>query len=353
MHLENRIKMFNDVFAPIKGEKVLFLIDTPHGSLKDNKSWFDRRIMAKEWYDTFKEMGKKAGFNVHLKDYKATGRNNSTLPKRIIEMVSKADLVIAMTEYSGTSSLVPIAIAENSKTRIASMPGVEKRMEETAFKANYAEVKKYAIAIKNILNNSIGASILFSTGDTIYIDLRNRKAEADDGDCTKPGKFINFPSGEGFKNPYEAVKDEINKFGSSRTKGILPVNYTGELIRYIIENNRIIQINGNGKKAEEMKNFFSEKESRRNIAELGIGCNPKAVVTGNILEDEKVGGLHIAYGTSTHLNGKVISDIHQDICYPKGAPIEAMILTLIKENGDKIDLIRNAKLRYDLLKRVI
>ena len=108
--------------------------------------------------------------------------------------------------------------------------------------------------------------------------------------------------------------------------------------------------NGEGKKADEMRAYFKENDTRRNIAELGIGCNPKAVVTGSVLEDEKVGGLHIAYGLSSHLGGKVNSDVHQDICYPKGAPIEAKTLTLIHKDGSKTELIKDAMLRYDLLK---
>ena len=97
-----------------------------------------------------------------------------------------------------------------------------------------------------------------------------------------------------------------------------------------------------------MRRFFIEKDSRRNIAELGIGCNPNAIVTGNVLEDEKA-GLHIAYGSSVHLGGKVMSDVHQDICYAKGLPIEGISLKLI--NGDKtiIEIIRDAALQYDLL----
>jgi len=82
---------------------------------------------------------------------------------------------------------------------------------------------------------------------------------------------------------------------------------------------------------------------------LGIGCNPKAIVTGNVLEDEKV-GLHIAYGTSTHFGGKIQSDTHLDIVYAKGCPVEGITVTLINKDGSKTEIIRDAMLRYELLK---
>jgi leucyl aminopeptidase (aminopeptidase T) len=229
------------------------------------------------------------------------------------------------------------------------MPTVEKRMEETALKANYAEVQKYVTAIARMLNDAVGSEILFSTGDTLYVDLRNRVAFADKGDCRKTGQFINFPSGEACAPPYEAAPEEFGEFGRSRTVGILPARYNEELVKYVIKNNKIVEIIGHGKKAEEMRTFFTENDTRRNIAELGIGCNPKAVVTGNVLEDEKA-GLHIAYGMSTHLGGKVKSDMHMDIVYAKGCPIEGTTVTLINADGTKTELIRDAILQYDLLK---
>ena len=120
-------------------------------------------------------------------------------------------------------------------------------------------------------------------------------------------------------------------------------------MRYRIKENQITKVIGKGVKAGDMKIFFQENNCRRNIAELGIGCNPNAVVTGNILEDEKVPGLHIAYGMSTHIGGKVTCDMHQDICYPKGAPIEATSLILIDENDTRTEIINNNGLRFDLL----
>ena len=349
MQHEERIKMFKQVFAPLPGEKVLFLTDVPKENKKDSDIWKDRREMVQDWYNTFKELGVEEGFTVEMLEYEATGKHNAPLPKNVIDAAKKSNLVIAMTEYSTTSTILPISKAEGTITRCASMPTVEKRMEDTAMSADYAKVKSYAKILTGMLNNAIGADILFSTGDKLYIDLRYRNAMYEAGDCTEAGQFINFPSGEALKIPYEATLDEINKFGESKTEGIWPVYYNEELVKYVVKNNKIVEILGEGNRVDEMRKFFKENDTRRNIAELGIGCNPKAVIIGKILEDEKV-GLHIAYGTSIHLGGKVKSDMHLDIVHAKGCLVEGTTLTLINEDGSKTELIRDAILRYELLK---
>jgi leucyl aminopeptidase (aminopeptidase T) len=73
-----------------------------------------------------------------------------------------------------------------------------------------------------------------------------------------------------------------------------------------------------------------------------------AQVTGNPLEDEKA-GLHIAYGKSTHLGGSIDSDIHQDLCYAKGLPVEGTSLTLRTTQDQSVTLIEKGSLRYDIL----
>jgi len=350
MNHEEKIKLFQYVFAPKKGEKILLLVDTPHDNIKDNEKWKDRRKMAQEWYKTFKEIGDSSDFTVKLFEYQTTGIHNTPLPNQVMDKIRTSNLVIAMTEFSASSSLLQITRSENSQIRCASMPLVEKRMEKTAFTANYELVQQYALAIKKLLDKAIGAKILFNTGDTLFIDLRNREGLAEAGDCTKPGQCINFPSGEACIAPYEAVDKECNVFGESKTEGIWPVSYNTDILKYKVKKNRITEVIGTGEKAEEMRAFFSEEDSHRNIAELGIGCNPKAVVTGNPLEDEKV-GLHIAYGMSIHLGGKIKSDTHFDIIHAKGCSIEGTNLSLFNKNEPSIQLIKNAQLRYDLLKK--
>ena len=63
-----------------------------------------------------------------------------------------------------------------------------------------------------------------------------------------------------------------------------------------------------------MKETLSKygKEAR-NIAEFGVGTNPKARISGNILEDEKVfGTVHIALGSNYDFGGHVKVPIHLD-----------------------------------------
>jgi len=50
-----------------------------------------------------------------------------------------------------------------------------------------------------------------------------------------------------------------------------------------------------------------------NVAELGIGNNEEALLTGNVLEDEKIlGTCHVAFGASAAIGGTVQVPVHLD-----------------------------------------
>jgi len=66
-----------------------------------------------------------------------------------------------------------------------------------------------------------------------------------------------------------------------------------------------------------------------NIGELGIGTNPKARITGKVLEDEKVlGTVHIALGDNTsYQGGHTKSKIHLDgILFQPTVKVDAHLL---------------------------
>ncbi|HEY3945326.1 MAG TPA: hypothetical protein VGL78_08880, partial [Solirubrobacteraceae bacterium] len=54
-------------------------------------------------------------------------------------------------------------------------------------------------------------------------------------------------------------------------------------------------------------------EAGTNLAELGVGTNDRARLTGKVLEDEKIlGTVHVAFGASAGIGGTVSVPIHLD-----------------------------------------
>ncbi|HEY3422895.1 MAG TPA: leucyl aminopeptidase, partial [Methanocellaceae archaeon] len=66
-----------------------------------------------------------------------------------------------------------------------------------------------------------------------------------------------------------------------------------------------------GEKMAREKGLKDEERNARHIGELGIGINYKAKMTGNLLEDEKLGKtIHLAIGANYDNDANAL--IHQD-----------------------------------------
>lgn len=357
----NLEKLLIDVFDPQKDETVLVMCDIPHDDIEPNANWWQRLEMAEEWQKAFEKLGEQIGFGVYpLLRYPATGAHSAPLPKFgkmgdeeiiIEEILKKANICVALTEYSATAPL--IGFAKELKTlRVASMPRASKAMEKTALAADYKEVARKCSILEPKLTRADGALVYFSSGHVFYFDLRNRVAEEDNGMCHRDKietgfPIINLPSGEVCAAPYEGEDEEI---GVSKTLGFIPVKYGEELVVYYVEENKIVEVRGEGPEAKKMREYFAKDKGRRNIAELGLGCNNKAVLSGTVIEDEKV-GFHWAYGLSSHIGGKTgLADfensenaVHQDIIYAKGSPIEIRILIFEYSDGSEEEIIRDGE----------
>lgn len=352
-------KLIIDVFSPQPREKVLVMIDVPDRDIADNEGWADRREMANEWHTVFRQLQDTIDFQVHpLLNYPATGAHNGPLPEigemngkqiRIEDVVADTNIIVALTEYSATAPLVEFTM-EFPNLRAASMPMVSRSMEQTALAADYGEVARKAHILANKLDQALGAEVKFSTGHRFYYDLRYREAEADDGNlhADKEGvRVINLPSGEAFIAPYEGELEGQ----PSRTEGAMPFFCLDDIVLITVEANRVVDVIGEGQCADEVREYISVDEARRNIAELGLGVNERAVITGNVLEDEKVMGMHFAVGRSDHIGGTVGVDdfsdpsnvVHRDVVFPSGGQIEVARLVLQYEDGTSEEIISDGQ----------
>lgn len=341
-------KLLADVFRTERGEVVVVACDRPHGALADHPAWEDRRAMAAEWRQAFAEIGRGSGFDVRpLLTFAATGANGADLPERgemagqevvLADVLLGSTLAVFLTQYSATAALGGFC-QRKADFRAASLPGLERRMEKSALAADYGEVARRCQILDELLQGAEALAVRFSTGQRCLFDLRWRKAEVDDGFLPrgKAGdRIINLPSGETFIVPYEGERPGEN----SRTEGELPVEIEGERVVLRVAGNRISRIEGSGPEASRMRSFFAADPARANIAEVAFGCNDWAVVTGNVLEDEKA-GFHWAYGRSDHLGGTVgVQDfrkpenvVHHDVVYAKGSPIQVAEAVLVRSAG--------------------
>lgn len=353
-------KFLVDVFAPEPGERAAVLTDLPTAACPDTRTWKERRAMAAEWRDGLEELGRKVGFEVlPLVTYAATGSNGADLPKdarrgaataALDSVFDEVSLVLAFAEFSPTAPLVDVCKRRPGAHvfRAASMPGIEKRMEQSSLAADYAEVARRCAILKRAFLRADRAEVEFSTGERCVFDLRFRVAETDDGylhrDKADDIPVINLPSGETFSVPYEGERDGV----PSRTEGMLPVGAGADRAVFRVEQNRIVEVQGNGSEAERYRAYFEHDPARANVAELAFGCNDRALVTGNVLEDEKA-GFHWAYGRSDHLGGVVgieafrtpANVVHQDIVYARGNPITIARAVLIGTEARTIEVIRD------------
>jgi len=348
-------KLFIDVFDPQAGETAAVFVDLPHGELRDNDAWQARRAMAERWHTALAEFGAERGFAVlSLITFEATGTNNGQLPANgmqagtpviLEEIGARATLLLAMTEFSATAPLIGWA-KRFPELRAASMPKVAPQMESTALAADYAQVARSCERLREHLAKSQTAEIEFSNGDQFVLDFRFRVAEADDGYLHRdapPPRLINLPSGEAFIVPYEGERDS-----PSLTSGILPLPYEKEIVRLRVNRNRVEEVLGDSAAAGKLRDFLFADPGRRNIAELGLGCNPKARVWGNVLEDEKAGP-HIALGRSEHLGGVTGPDAfgdprhvwHEDFVFARESPIQIRKLELVDAAGHRELLFEN------------
>jgi hypothetical protein len=342
-------KLFIDVFDPQPGETAAVFVDLPQGEIQDTAAWKERRAMADRWHTALGELGAERRFDVlPLVNFEASGMNNGPLPASgsqngatiaLEEIGARTTLLLALTEFSASAPLIGWT-KKFPQLRAASMPRVAPEMEATALAADYAHVARSCERLRARLALAHTAEIEFSSGDDFVFDFRFRVAEVDDGNLHRDApetRLINLPSGEAFTAAYEGERET-----PSLTSGVLPVWYGDEMVRLRVNKNRVEEVLGGTSAARSFRDFLFLDRGRCNVAELGLGCNPKARVWGNVLEDEKAGP-HIALGRSEHLGGitgpEAFKDArniwHEDFVYARESPIQIKRLMLVNADGHR------------------
>ena len=282
------MKFLKTNFSIKKGETVLIVTD-------DNKIGIAEGI---------ERAARKLSDEVLLMKMRPRSRHAEEPPQAVSEAMKSADVVIIPTTMSLTHTDARKAACA-AGARVASMPGITEQMfKRGGLTADYGQVKRISERVAKMLTKAREIQIRTRLGCDFTASLLGRKGVADTGILTKKGAFGNLPAGEGFIAPVEGNSQGVLVFdGSFAGIGVLK-----RPLKITVNGGKAIKIEGDRGKLKKMLSLNGD-----NIAEVGIGTNPKAKLIGNVLEDEKVmGTVHVALGDNHNFGGKIRADIHLD-----------------------------------------
>ncbi len=192
--------------------------------------------------------------------------------------------------------------------RIATLPGVTEEMLSRVMSADMAELRRRGAAVAAALDAGQEARITCARGSDLRLGLEGRTAIPDAGELTARGAFGNLPCGEGFIAPLEGTGEGTLVVDGS----IAGVGLVSEPVTLTVREGHLTEAdNADGIALLEL--LTAHGSDGTNVAELGIGTNEKAILTGEILEDEKIlGTAHIAFGASAAIGGTVQVPVHLD-----------------------------------------
>lgn len=223
-------------------------------------------------------------------------------------MMRKHDVSLLITSKS-LSHTRARKQASRSGARIASMPGLTRGMFSTALRENPQKLHSINSKLLKALSGKKAITITTRAGTRMAFNVKGREWLADSGAYTKKGAFGNLPAGEVFIAPVEGTAEGALVIDRSIDMGKEGTAGTSLIMRFF--KGMLVGLSG-GAEARRLASLVKD-DRYRNVAELGIGTNSRARITGNVLEDEKVlGTAHIALGNNIHFGGKVDVPFHVD-----------------------------------------
>lgn len=225
-------------------------------------------------------------------------------PPTVAAAFAAADVYLAPCLPSLSHTRARKAATERG-ARGATLPGADRDMLARLMSAEFDAMAARCKAVADLLTEADEARFTCPKGSDFTFDLRGRTGIPDDGDLTAKGAFGNLPCGEGFIAPAGGAGTMV-----ATTVGHL--GRAGHEVTLTVEDGALVEATG-----DLGVNFLAHLDrygpDGRHLAELGVGTNDRAQLTGNLLEDEKIlGTVHVAFGASAAIGGTVNVPVHED-----------------------------------------
>jgi aminopeptidase len=234
--------------------------------------------------------------------------NGEEPPAQVAQLMKMFDVVLcpASTSLTHTGARREASAAG---ARIATLPNVTEEVLIRCMNADYGRIAERTFVLCRMLDSTDVVRVRAPGGTDLTLPKRGRKAFASSGLFREKGEFGNLPTGEAFLAPLEGMSSGVAVIDGS----IAMIGMVRQKVTITVEGGYATDIAG-GEEAERLVELFSRHgREARNVAEFGIGTNHKAILSGLILEDEKVmGTVHVAFGDNKSMGGKIGVASHLD-----------------------------------------
>jgi leucyl aminopeptidase (aminopeptidase T) len=255
--------------------------------------------------ESLREEARQVGADAVLAVMDERKTDGAEPPRSLAAALSACDVYIAPTSRS-LSHTTARKRASEAGVRGATMPGVSAGMLARVMAVDFDRMAARSRAVARLLDQGAVAHITCPRGTDARLELAGRPGIPDDGELHAPGAFGNLPCGEGFIAPSTGEGEIV-------AASLAPLGISEAPARLTVRDGRIVEAEG-GLGPEYLQRLRAHGELGTHLAELGVGTNDRARLSGEVLEDEKIlGTVHVAFGASADFGGTVSVPIHLDV----------------------------------------
>jgi leucyl aminopeptidase (aminopeptidase T) len=316
------IQMFAVNMGVQRGERVLILSDIP-----TRRDWKEKDPAEIEKMHAVTFLGKAIAEIAHINftgclvdfyPYFSIGRSGAEPTRTMAENMTRYNVILAINSFSLTHTEAREK-ASRTGARVATMRGAIPEMffPNGSISVDYAQVAKETKVLAGFLTRAHEARVISAAGTDLTFSLKGRDGREDNGIYVDSGRWGNLPAGEAYIAPVEGTGEGKLVIGEGWHPGLK------KDMALIFQAGEVVDIQGGGRVGREIAGILGlgsagRKKTRCNLAELGIGTNPKARRVDITIEAEKIKGtIHIGIGDSSHMGGLIVADYHQDFVVHK------------------------------------
>jgi 2,5-dihydroxypyridine 5,6-dioxygenase len=233
-------------------------------------------------------------------------------PEPVAAAMKAADVVFVPVGYSITHTHAVINAAAAGTRLIVMTDFTEEMMSRGGLEADFNELKPVCLGVAQKFKEGKQIHLTSPGGTDLTMDIAGRKGNA--LYCiVEPGQFSTVPTVEANVSPIEGTAN--GRIVVDASIPYLEIGVIEDPITVTVKDGFITNIEG-GRQAEILKKDLAGQDDPNayNIAEIGVGLNPKCRMCGIMLEDEGViSTCHIGIGTSISLGGTVKAPVHYDL----------------------------------------